>query len=110
MLDGHALLAGGSTGALLDALLTLPAGHRLDWTLAARNGEWQLRRTQLSVEAGLGIAVELDRATARLLARLDGRRTLRELLDADSSTGTDALLERLAPLLRAGLIGVRATP
>jgi SAM-dependent methyltransferase len=108
MLDGHALLAGGSTAAWLDAVLTLPAGHRLDWTLGAQKGEWQLRRTQLSVEGGLGIAVELDRATARLLAQLDGRRTLRELFDADPSADTDALLERLARLLRAGLIGVKA--
>ena len=100
----------GSTAAWLDAVLTLPAGHRLDWTLGAQKGEWQLRRTQLSVEGGLGIAVELDRATARLLAQLDGRRTLRELLDADPGAGADALLERLARLLRAGLIGVRASP
>ena len=106
ILDGHSLLAAGSTATLPDAVLTLPAGHRLDWTLDARDGEWQLRRSQLSLHGGLGIAVELDRSAARVLARLDGRRTLRELLGADLGTGGDLPLEDLARLLRAGLIGV----
>ena len=106
ILDGHSLLAAGSNAALLDAALTLPAGHRLDWTLGARDGEWQLRRSQLTVEGGLGIAVELDRSTARVLARLDGHRAVGELLGADPGAGADAPLEQLARLLRAGLVGV----
>jgi SAM-dependent methyltransferase len=103
ILDGHALLATGSNAGLLDAVLTVPEGLRLDWTLRAQDGGWQLRRSQLSIDRGLGIGIELDRDTARVVARLDGRRTLRELLDGNVA---DAPLDHLAAVLRAGLIGV----
>jgi SAM-dependent methyltransferase len=103
IIDGHTLLARGSPETMLDAVLELPSGHRLDWTLGAEDGSWQLRRSQLSIAGGLGLAVELDRPTAKVLAVLDGRHTLRELLP---EAPRDAPLDRLAELLRAGLIGV----
>jgi SAM-dependent methyltransferase len=103
IIDGLKALARGSPETMLDAVLELPSGHRLDWTLGAEAGSWQLRRSQLSIAGGLGLAVELDRPTAQVLAALDGRHTLRELL-ADAPR--DAPLHRLAELLRAGLIGV----
>jgi len=105
ILDGHDLLADGSAAALLDTVLTLAPGHRLDWTLGAAAGSWEMRRSQLSLEGGLGIGLELDRPTARLVAQLDGRRTLRELLIAADS-GQESPLEPLIELIRAGLIGV----
>ena len=107
IIDGHRLLGRGSRETMLDAVLELAPRHRLDWTLGAEDGSWQLRRSQLSIGGGLGLGVELDRATAQVLAKLDGRHTLRELLvDAPR----DAPLDPLAELLRAGLIGVSATP
>jgi SAM-dependent methyltransferase len=107
ILDGQALLATGSNTRLLDAVLTVPEGLRLDWTLRAQDGGWQLRRSQLSIDRGLGIGIELDRDTARIVARLDGHRTLRELLDGAVA---NAPLERLAEVLRVGLIGVIRVP
>jgi hypothetical protein len=103
IIDGLTLLARGSPETMLDAALELPSGHRLDWTLGAEAGSWQLRRSQLSIAGGLGLAVELDRPTGQVLAALDGRHTLCELL-ADAPR--DAPLDRLAELLRASLIGV----
>ena len=103
IIDGHTLLAHGSTETLLDVVLELPPGHRLDWTLRAQDGSWQLRRSQLSIADGLGLGVEIDRSTAQVLAMLDGRHTLRELL---GDAPRDAPLDRLAELLRAGLIGI----
>jgi SAM-dependent methyltransferase len=103
IIDGHALLAAGSEGPVLDAVLEAPPGLRLDWTLRVEDGAWQVRRSRLSVDGGLGLGVEVDRDTARVVARLDGRRTLRAVLDGEAS---DASLDGLAELLRAGLIAV----
>jgi SAM-dependent methyltransferase len=107
IIDGHALLVGGAAASLLDAVLTLPAGHRLDWTLEASAGAWQLRRSQVSVDGGLGLGVDLDRAAAQILARLDGSHTVRELLRGDAA---GASLDRLGELVRAGLIGISHRP
>ncbi|HET6865573.1 MAG TPA: methyltransferase, partial [Solirubrobacteraceae bacterium] len=103
IIEGHALLAAGSSTRLIDALLAPPPGLRLDWTLRVADGAWQMQRSRLSVDGGLGLGVEVDRDTARVVARLDGRRTLRAVLDAE---GTDASLDGVRELLRAGLIAV----
>jgi SAM-dependent methyltransferase len=99
IVDGHALLAAGSSTGLLDAVLAAPDGLRLDWTLRVEDGAWGLRRSRLSVDGGLGLGVEVDRDTARVVAALDGRRPLRELLG-------DASFDGVSELLRAGLIAV----
>jgi hypothetical protein len=57
----------------------------------------------LSVDGGLDLGVEVDRDTARVVARLDGRHTLRAVLDVE---GSDGSLDGVSELLRAGLIAV----
>lgn len=99
IIDGHALLADGASARLLDAVLAVPDGLRLDWTLRVEDGAWGLQRSRLSVDGGLGVGVEVDRDTARIVARFDGHRPLRELLG-------DASLDGVSELLRAGLIAV----
>lgn len=105
IIEGHALLASGSSTGLLDAVLSAPDRLRLDWTLRVADGAWQMQRSRLSVDGGLGLGVEVDRDTARAVARLDGRHPLRAVLDAE-----DASLDGVSELLRAGLIAVIGPP
>jgi SAM-dependent methyltransferase len=86
IIDGQASLAGRPSSTLLDAVLTPPVS---------------------TVNSGLGIGIDLDHDTAQLLARLDGRRALREVLGTTGGDAPDgASLDRLADLVRFGLVGI----
>lgn len=67
---------------LLDARLTLAPAHRLDQVLRARDGTFAVEAASLRLERGLRFQSTVDAFSAHLLARLDGKRTLREAIAA----------------------------
>jgi hypothetical protein len=71
---------------------------RLEQSVVLRHGEWVLDAVTLTLQEGLGFRVALDRDTAALLAGLDGRRTLREVLDemAAGAGAAGAARDRIA--------------
>ena len=66
--------------ALLDLPLALTGSHRLQQTLAARDGSLVVESQTLELTEGLRFAVGVDRHTVSLLPHFDGRRPLREVL------------------------------
>jgi methylase of polypeptide subunit release factors len=71
---------------LLDRRLTLVDSHRLRQTLHAEEGRLTVEEQTIELTDGLCFAVGVDRHTASLLPRLDGRRSLREVLELARAT------------------------
>ena len=63
-----------TTFALAEAL-------RLEQRVVLEDGDWALAEATLDLEEGLGFHATLDPGTAELLASLDGRRPLRNVVD-----------------------------
>lgn len=74
------------TPDLLDGVFHLVGGHVLEQALHLVEGRYEIERATLRLTRGLRSQAEVDLFTAQLLARLDGRRTLR---DAVAETATD---------------------
>jgi SAM-dependent methyltransferase len=75
-------------GALLDAVLVAAASHRLEQLLRPRAGRYSVERASLHLEQPLPFVANVDAFNALLLARFDGRRTVRECIgEAASSSG-----------------------
>jgi methylase of polypeptide subunit release factors len=67
--------------SLLQARLVLVPKHHLEQTLTLLAGKDELQSTVLALDEGLAFRVALDDHTTRLVAGLDGRRTLAEALN-----------------------------
>lgn len=65
---------------LLDAKLTLTPMHRLEQVLRGRDGTFAVESASLRLERGIRFDSSVDAFTAHLLARLDGRRSLRDAI------------------------------
>jgi hypothetical protein len=65
---------------LLGDVLHLADGHRLEQTLACREGRAEVRSTTLCLDEGFAFRVALDEHAARLVPLLDGERPLGEVL------------------------------
>ncbi len=71
--------------ALLEARLALVPEHRLDQSLHASGGDWQMAASTLALTEGVTFSGSLDYGAAQLVGRLDGTRTLREAMDPGAS-------------------------
>jgi methylase of polypeptide subunit release factors len=102
---------------LLDERLYFDKHHRLEHELAVQDGRWVIRTERLRASEGVPFAGNVDMHTASLLARCDGRRTLREvIIEAAEQMGADAdklmaaYLEAVRKLMGAGFLGVAPDP
>jgi hypothetical protein len=95
--------------SLLDLRFELAPHDLLEQRVVLRQENWVVEAITLALEEGLGFRAEIDRHTVRVLASLDGRRTLHELVDGlATSIDADAndreqLVNGILPLFRAML-------
>jgi len=73
---------------LLELPLALTGSHRLQQTLAARDGSLVVESQTLELTEGLRFTVGVDRHTVSLLPHLDGRRPLRDVLALATRTSS----------------------
>ena len=97
---------------LLDAKLTLTPAHRLDQVLRGRDGTFVVETASLRLERGIRFDSTVDAFSAHLLARLDGRRSLRDAIAdtakqfaADGIDEADFQKEALPTVLRMLALG-----
>jgi Methyltransferase small domain len=69
-------------GDLLDTTLVLADDHRLDRFFHFEDGAGVIDRAQLRLDGGFAFELGVDLETVGVLSRLDGRRTLRDALQA----------------------------
>ena len=80
LLRSHDYLAGiAASRELLDGVFTLAGRQRLDQTLRPRSGGFDVEGAWLALEDGLGFRAAVDGVAVELVARVDGRRSLREV-------------------------------
>jgi len=91
--------------------------HRLEHQLAVRDGCWSVNSEHLYASEGIPFAGNMDMYIANLLAGCDGRRTLRELIEAvadriqtDPETVGPACLATVRKLMQAGFLSSVAGP
>ena len=92
---------------LLDSAFYPSPDFRLDQNLAFRDGRMVPINLAASQAGGFQLKADLDPVTWRLLAGLDGRRTIRELLETaarESGTALPAVASRTLPAI-TGLYG-----
>ncbi len=91
---------------LLDTALALVDDHSLQQLLVCRDGTWQTRERTLTLQSGLHYEGTIDGSTAYLLSRLDGQRTLGQILEeaARSQSIEGQALERF---MTSALRGMR---
>ena len=94
-----------SDETLLAAPLALADEHVLEEAVRLGPGGGPVRRPVLRLEGGLGSRIALDRPTLHVLARLDGRRPLRDVLEeagraADGAGGRGFAAAAALPALR----------
>jgi methylase of polypeptide subunit release factors len=85
------------------AVLRPVEGARLRRALEAHAGGWRSGRGRLSLEASIGLAVPLDDGAAAVVARCDGRATVREAISrvaVDHALDEEALAATALPALR----------
>jgi hypothetical protein len=75
----------GDARALLDESLALVPSHRLDQTVVLRGGDEEVEASLLRLLDGLRFQVQVDGPTTRVLSLLDGKRTLRDVLEEASA-------------------------
>jgi len=92
--------------AVLDARLALVPEHRLDQSLQALDGAWELRSSTLTLTEGITFSGTLDVGSAELLRHLDGRRKLREVLRAAGAQAPHAV-PMIRRLLELGFLELR---
>ena len=102
---------------LLEQRLLFDEHHRLEHQLAVRDGSWAVNSEQLYASEGIPFAGNMDMYIANLLAGCDGRRTLRELIEAvadrmqtDQETVGPACLAAVRKLMQAGFLSSVAGP
>ena len=79
--DAETYLQTADDLSLLEARLVLVPKHHLEQTRTFAAGKDELLSTVLALDEGLGFRVALDEHTTRLIAGLDGHRTLAEALN-----------------------------
>jgi SAM-dependent methyltransferase len=114
LLVAHDFLASlNEERGLLDGVYALADDHRFDQTFTLSGGQGVLERSALRLEGGLRTECELDPFAVRIVALLDGRRPLRELMveaAAEAPGGPEPdefalqTLPTVAQLLELGLI------
>ena len=102
---------------LLEQRLLFDEHHRLEHQLAVRDGCWAVNSEHLYASEGIPFAGNMDMYIANLLAGCDGRRTLRELIEAvasrmqtDQETVGPACLAAVRKLMQAGFLSSVASP
>lgn len=81
-----------SDEAFLDRRLRLVERHRLEQVARLTEGEYRIEKALLCLEEGIPFEGAVDTYTLHLLARCDGRRTLREALaDVAETAGLDSV-------------------
>lgn len=80
LLRGQDYLSEAGEAELLRAALSLVEEHRLEQTIRLRDGDELIERNLLRLESGLRFEVSIDASTERVLALLDGRRSLENIL------------------------------
>jgi hypothetical protein len=95
--------------ALLEERFELAPHDLLEQRVVLREGKWIVEAITLALEEGLGFLAEIDRHTVRMLASLDGGRTLGELteglatsVDADANA-REQLVNGILPVFRSML-------
>lgn len=94
----------GGEPAILDGAFALTASHRLEQTLLARGAEYTVEPARLVLDNDLGTRVTVDPDLIPVVLRLDGRQSLRQVVDeAAATSGADpgALTPRAVALVRA---------
>jgi methylase of polypeptide subunit release factors len=88
---------------LMAAAFTLPAAHRLDQSLVARDGEYVVEPAVLVPAEGLAVSVSVPPDLIPVVLRLDGSQRLDEIVaEISEGTGTEpiGLTERVLALVR----------
>lgn len=94
---------------LLDGVFRVVEGHLLEQALHLQDGRYEIERATLRLTRGLRFQAGVDLFTAQLLARLDGRRSLRVALDetaaelAPDGVGADEFALAALPAVRGML-------
>jgi methylase of polypeptide subunit release factors len=84
-------LAEAGDDELLDSVMTVAPEHRIDQTIRLQDGGELIERNILRLERGLFFEVSIDAFAERVLALLDGERTLRDVL-VEAAAGFEAPL------------------
>jgi methylase of polypeptide subunit release factors len=102
---------------LLEQRFLFDEHHRLEHQLAVRDGCWTVNSEHLYASKGIPFAGNMDMYIANLLAGCDGRRTLRELIEAvadrmqtDPETVGPACLATVRKLMQAGFLSSAIEP
>ena len=96
-------LAAAGPEELLDAVMTVAPEHRIEQTIRLRDGGELIERNILRLERGLCFEVSIDGFAERVLALLDGERTLREAVveaAAESEAPLTEFVENAIPVMR----------
>lgn len=112
LLRAHTYLAGiDDERGLLDDVFALAGRQRLDQTLRPRPGGFDVEGAWLALEDGLGFRAGVDGVAVELVARVDGVRTLREViaevaasLDVDAGEAEQAALPVVRRMLELGFL------
>lgn len=97
------VLSASDDADLMGAAFTLPAAHRLDQSLVARDGEYVVEPALLVPAEGLAVSVAVEPDLIPVVLRLDGSQRLTEIVaEIGEATGADgtALGERVLALVR----------
>ncbi len=102
---------------LLEQRFLFDEHHRMEHQLAVRDGSWAVNSEQLYASEGIPFAGNMDMYIANLLAGCDGRRTLRELIEAvadrmqtNQKKVGPACLAAVRKLMQAGFLSLVAGP
>ena len=102
---------------LLEQRFLFDEHHRMEHQLAVRDGSWAVNSEQLYASEGIPFAGNMDMYIANLLAGCDGRRTLRELIEAvadrmqtNQKKVGPACLAAVRKLMQAGFLSSVAGP
>jgi len=112
LLRTHTYLVGIDDGRdLLDGVFALAGRQRLDQTLRPQPGGFAVEGAWLALDDGLGFRAAVDGVAVELVARVDGRRTLREVvaevassLDVDPGEAEQAALPVVRRMLELGFL------
>ncbi len=116
LLRTHTYLAGIDDGRdLLDGVFALAGRQRLEQTLRPQPGGFAVEGAWLALDDGLGFRAAVDGVAVELVARVDGRRSLRQViaevassLDVDPTEAEQAALPVVQRMLELGFLDAAA--
>ena len=103
LLAAHDFLATAGPEELLARSLQVVPEHRIEQTIRLRDGREAVERNVLRLDNGLRFEVAIDASTERVLALLDGRRPLGDVLAeaaAEAHAPVEAFVESALPVIR----------